>query len=740
MTGRADSGWMRQLRERGVIRVAASYAVIAWLLLQIADVTFEPLGVPRWVMVSLIVTAILGFPVAVALAWFYEAGDDGIARDTAEEGAPRPVAHGVRRYADVAIIGVLLAVIAVLLVRQTELAGPRAGAAIAVLPFQNLSTAPEGQVLALGIAESVLHQLANLQKLDVISRTSSFTFKDGQQDAREIGRQLGARFLLEGSVQSDRTRMRVTTQLIDTETGADVWSMRFDRLPGDIFEIQDEIALQVTRALELSLDAKERDRLTGQGTENLDAYLAFLQGRGLQGTDRVVDTREAIGHFEHAIKVDPEFADAYVNLAAAKLFVAEYELTDDRAERFELALREGRELVDRALALDPENGDAYLQRAHLVAFDDLTDAERNYRRGLELSPNAAAGYAGLAAVLYEDPARREEALSMVERARKIDPLAPGYDVFKAVFLYYERSDPHGAAKLLRGVLERHPRYLPALIRLCEINTMLLGRHAEGIRLCEQALVVDPLLEEARRVLIKAYLDVEDLDAGEELAADSRGDTAVPRALIALYREEWPEAGEAAYEALANRTAAPNNVGAVFSAIRLHARATGDYARAITAVESYAGVGWDATGKPTLPSRDRSFLRDGPIALADLLLQSGQTSRGRALLAEIIATMRRETRDEGRPEFWYLRWHPVALALSGERDAAIAMLERSVAAGIAASQWWCFIENEPAFASLRGDPRYDGLREKVRAASAEQRRELDRMRREELVPMRPGGEP
>ena len=97
--------------------------------------------------------------------------------------------------------------------------------------------------------------------------------------------------------------MRVTTQLIDTQTGADVWSMRFDRPPGDIFEVQDEIAVQVTRALELSLDARERDRLTGQGTENLDAYLAFLQGRSLQANDRVADTRDAIGHFERAIRM-----------------------------------------------------------------------------------------------------------------------------------------------------------------------------------------------------------------------------------------------------------------------------------------------------------------------------------------------------------------------------------------------------------------------------------------------------
>ena len=401
MTKPVGTAWLHRLRERGVIRVAASYAVITWLLLQIADVTFEPLGVPRWVMVSLIVTAILGFPVAVALAWFYETGDGGVTRDTAAEGVPRPVVHGLRRYADVAIIGVLLAAVAVLLVRQSDL-GPSGakGMAIAVLPFENLSTAANGEVLASGIAESVLHQLASLAELDVISRTSSFAFRGRATDAREIGRQLGARFLLEGSVQSDPGRMRVTTQLIDTETGADVWSMRFDRLPGDIFALQDEIAMQVTQALELSLDARAKDRLTGQGTQNLQAYLAFLQGRSLLANHRVVDTKEAIGHFERAIKLDPKFAAAYVGLAEAELFVAEYDVTDDRQARFERALLRGRELVEQALALDPDNGDAYLERAHLASFDDLAAAEADYRRGLELSPNAANGYAGLATVLY----------------------------------------------------------------------------------------------------------------------------------------------------------------------------------------------------------------------------------------------------------------------------------------------------------------------------------------------------
>ena len=341
-------------------------------------------------------------------------------------------------------------------------------------------------------------------------------------------------------------------------------------------------------------------------------------------------------------------------------------------------------------------------------------------------------------VLYADPARREEALQMLERARRIDPLEPGYDVMKAVFLLYERSDVSGADKLLSSVLERHPRYVPALLRQCEIRSMLLGRQADGIRLCEQALAVDPLLEQARRVLIRAYLDIEDPVAAEQLADTSRGDEAVPRAFLAFYRRDWTAAGEAAYEALERGTVAPDNAGLIYAAIRLHARTTGDAARAIAAIEPHARVEWDGNGKPTL--RDSSALRDGAIALADLLILDGQVERGRRLLAEIIGTMERETRGEGRPELWYLREHPKALALDGQPDAALALLERSYASGQATSAWWFSVEAEPAYDALRKTPRFEALRRKIRDHVAEQRQELARLRKEGLVPQRIGGEP
>jgi tetratricopeptide (TPR) repeat protein len=283
------------------------------------------------------------------------------------------------------------------------------------LPFENLSRADDGEVSRSVSPKRCCTSSPTWPSSRSFRERRRFVPASAARTRARSAKQLGARYLLEGSVQSDRTRMRVTTQLIDAQTGSDVWSMRFDRPPGDVFAVQDEIAMQVARALELSLDANATDRLTGQGTSNLDAYLAYLQGRSLLANDRVVDMREAIAQFARSIDLDPKFAAAYVSLAEAELFVAEYDVTDDRTERFDRALVHGRELVDKALKLDPKNGDAYLQRAHLTAFDDLQAAAADYRRGLELSPNSARGYAGLAAVLYEDPQRRDEALECSTR-------------------------------------------------------------------------------------------------------------------------------------------------------------------------------------------------------------------------------------------------------------------------------------------------------------------------------------
>jgi TolB-like protein len=726
-----------QLRGRGVLRVAASYGAIAWLLIQIAGTVAEPLDLPRWALRGLIFAAVLGFPVAIALAWFLELTPQGVAVDRQEAGDRRPVTGGLRRYADVAVIGVLLLVVGYLLARQPDVIGLDERPTVAVLPFENIGQSADGPVLATGIAESVMHQLANLEQLDVISRTSSFAFRDRGQDARDIGRQLEATYLLEGSVQSDRTRLRITTQLIDVRTGADVWSMRFDRSPSDIFAVQDEIALQVTRALEITLDEDALERMQGHGTENLDAYLAYVQARTLLAADRVADVQQAIELLERAVGIDPKFDSAYVGLAEAGLFMAEYDVTEDRQTRFENALEQGRSLVGRALSLNPDNGEAYLVRASIAAYEDLAKAEADYRRGLELSPNSAKGYHGLAVVLYETPSRRDEALAMLDRARKLDPLQPAYDVARAVFLLYERADVRGANDLLADVLRRHPDYQPALTRMSEVRGSCMGRVAEGIEYAERALSLDPLSEEVRRGLLRGYLDVGDLAAAEEVSSSAPHESAVRRIPVLMHQRDWVQAGEAAYEALARQTIGPRDIGFGVIAIRTHARTTRDFERARHALEAAADVQWDGTGSPLLP--DRPGAREEAIGLADVLIAMGREVEGRRLLAVILDRMRREI-DAGRSEFWYRKTHAIALVLNDDPESALAMLQRAVNSGYALSDWWYLFEVEPTFESLREDPRFTAMLAAARANAVQQRRELERRRKDGRVPARGSGGP
>jgi hypothetical protein len=287
--------------------------------------------------------------------------------------------------------------------------------------------------------------------------------------------------------------------------------------------------------------------------------------------------------------------------------------------------------------------------------------------------------------------------------------------------------------LLTKVVERYPSYLPALVRLCEINGYATGREAEGAVNCERALAVDPLSEEARRLLVKIYLDLGEIAAAIDVAGapDQRADVAWMQ--IRMVRKEWLPAGEIAYEVLEYRTDSPNARGMVLAAIRMHAQISNETARAIAAIEKVANVEWDAAGNPVLA--ERSPLRDDEIELGAILLRGPQPERGRRLLTAVVERMQRDLRSARHAEYWYLRWHPVALALLGRREDALRMLERAGDRQLLTTQRWWFIDTEPAFDTLRKDPRFGALGRDVAQHVAEQQLELERLRREGLIPDR-----
>jgi len=416
--------WLAQLRERGVVRVALSYAAIAWLLLQAADVTFEPLGLPGWAMRALIVAAILGFPVAVLLAWHFEIGDHGLSRDTAAADASRPRVHGIRRYADVAIIGVLLVVVAVLVVRQSDFGKPPLPEkpSLAVLPFENLSGDDAQAYFSDGLAEEVLDRLGQVPGLIVVARSSSFSFRGQGLDVRAIAERLGVAVILEGAVRRDGRRLRLNAKLIDGETGYQLWSGSFDREVNDVFAVQEELARAVIDAIVPVARGDTRAAMTvTPPTTSLTAYDLFLLGRSaqtLRGPAGREHLKKSVEHFEQALKLDPGFARAQGALANSLVLLMAY---NEAGQPDPAELRRAESAVYKALSLNPDSSEAQGAYANLLRGTQRAGAEDAYRRAIELNSNNAEAWHGYAVYLSSQPGREAESDAATRRALELDP-------------------------------------------------------------------------------------------------------------------------------------------------------------------------------------------------------------------------------------------------------------------------------------------------------------------------------
>ena len=614
---------------------------------------------------------------------------------------------------------------------------------IAVLPFENVSGEPSSRVLATGIAESVLHQLASHHQLIVISRSSSFAFEGRNIDAREIGRQLNARYLLEGSLQRQDARLRVTADLIDSSTGARVWSMRFDKTPTDIFAMQDDIAIAVERALERSVTVTAGPRPSGAQTQNLDAWLAYQQGRALAATRKLADLDLAQKRFAEATRLDPEFALAYVaraeTLAVRSMFSrsdtwlgVRPELSTD-AEKTEVA-----QWLARAMALNPREGTAYTVRAWLN--DNAREAAEDYRRGLALSPNDAIGYERFAKLLYSfrtpddifiDPARRDEAFGAIDRALELDPLSPSPHITKALMMLYGRANASEAQGLLLRALELQPNYYPALIRLAETR-YFQGETADAIRYAEQALALEPQATWARHYLLRIYLNLGDVAAARDLVRGGLAEDTLLRLPISLYQHDWKTADELAKDDAPFGT--PLDDRFVVCAWIQHVRVTRDFEPLRKKLEEWSGVKWNSSGEPTVMETNLDY--SDSVALAEVLMWMGQRDRADRLLHAILRMLDHGSRDLKRGDDMYGVTRSAVFALLGDREGALNSLQK-MPYEISGGAMWVGLELNPAFDDLRGDLRYRHLQARVEEKAAAQRKRLEEMRTQGAVPRRNG---
>jgi len=365
--------------------------------------------------------AAAGLPLAIALAWFLEVGQDGVHLDTSAVGVARPSARGLRHYADAIVIGVLLIAVVVLLVRQSDIGRPPppANPAIAVLPFENLSGDPKQEYFSDGLAEEMLDRLSRVPGLKVIASSSSFSYKGRSTDAKTVAAQLGVTTVLEGSVRRDGRKLKINAKLIDGATGFQLWSGSFDRDVTDIFAVQAELAKAVIDAI---VPAARGDVVDARApTSDINAHDHYLLGIAAQRSRTTARLADSVNHLEQAVTLDPTYAEAQAALARSLLLWSTYGGLPDPDNRGD-PLRRAEQAVYKALSLDASSSDAHGALGNLLRTrEQYGAAEEEYKRALKLNSNNSIAVHDYGVLLSMMPGREAELAAIGDRALELDP-------------------------------------------------------------------------------------------------------------------------------------------------------------------------------------------------------------------------------------------------------------------------------------------------------------------------------
>jgi TolB-like protein/Flp pilus assembly protein TadD len=409
------SGFFEELKRRKVYRVAIAYIVVSWALAQGLAQVLPVFDISNAVIRVVIALLLIGFPVALALAWVYDVTPQGI------RATPTPVTPGSHRRRNVIMlvaIGVIISAAAGFFLLP-RVSARKVEKSIAVMPFQNLSDEKENAYFADGIQDDILTNLSKIGDLKVISRMSVMSYRgDGLRNAREIGKALGVATLLEGSVRRIGNRVRVSVQLINANDDEHIWAEEYDRDLTDVFAIQTDLAQKIASSLQAKLSPNEKERLDRQPTQNPDAYLLFIQAHDLanrpdQFRDELLKAEEL---FEQAIQLDPKFAAAFAGLSMVESLM--YHNSDPTPGRREKARRN----ADEALRLQPDLPEGHLALGFCYYYGD-----RDYQRALaefEIAkrdlPNEAQAYLAIGAIQRRQ-GKWAESTATLEKAAALDP-------------------------------------------------------------------------------------------------------------------------------------------------------------------------------------------------------------------------------------------------------------------------------------------------------------------------------
>ena len=443
-----EPNFFAELKRRNVYKVAVAYAVVAWLLMQVASQIFPFFEIPNWIVRLVIVLLVIGFPIALIIAWAFEVTPEGIKRTEVADAAGQR-SRGVA-WIYVVLIGAALSVGLFFVGRYTaghatarpaseelrrgkrsEVAQAGPDKSIAVLPLINESGDPKDEYFSDGLSEELIAALAQISGLKVIGRSSSFRFKDRKEEPRAIGEKLGVATLLDGTVRKQGDRVRIVAELVNAADGIQLWTQTFDRQLKDIFAVQEEIARAVAESLKITLLGADSRSAQGSAPDNAEAHNAYLQGHFHLLRRNVEDFRKAIAYYDQAIQLDPHYALAYAERAEALAFMGD--LTGERPTAYPKA----RSDAEKAVAIAPALAEARAALGWIRCLVDWKFAEglAELKRAKELSPaNPTANDLLARIIVYLG--RFEEAERQARQAVELDPLSTVTQGNLARVLYY----------------------------------------------------------------------------------------------------------------------------------------------------------------------------------------------------------------------------------------------------------------------------------------------------------------
>ena len=659
-----------ELKRRNVYKVAVAYTVVGWLVVQIATGVLPTFHAPEWVSQTLVLLVLLGFPIALILAWAFELTPEGIKR--AEDVSPNEsITHKTGRRLTVTIVIVALMAAGLFALRRVRPSphpvlrldsSAMTEKSIAVLPFKSLSEDKANNYFADGIQDEILTRLSKIAELKVISRTSTQKYQSSPDNLREIAQQLGVTNILEGSVQKAGDQVRITVQLINAVTDAHLWAETYDRKLTDIFGVESEVAQGIASSLEARLTGSERQQLAQIPTKNPQAYDAYLRGIALMTRQSNEDLRKARGILQEAVELDPQYAQAWVQLAVAE---SQLYFQEDHTQA---QLERARRAAEMPLRLQPESGEAHtaLGNFYYYCLQDFERALVELDEARKRSPNNP-DINFTTGLVKRRQGKLDEAIDFMRRAALVDPRNP--DIWVNLGTTYRgRRDFKSAQEMF----ERAHAISPD-------ETDIVSHQAE-------ILVAQGDLEGAEKILHVQKID--------------RGEAFYESISCLLYRRQFPEAIAALAEKLDE-------------------------------VKGRAGIfpsdlkGWigELTVKSGDPGKGRPLLEESRRELL-ALREAGNTSL--RIWDSLIATdadlgdakeVEREASDlRQRTQRDLLRAPQSeeaiarAYAILGDADRALAMIPQLLAANYRRSLTPALLRLDPVWDKIRKDPRFQKLAE------------------------------